>query len=162
MNHAPMRTVLRPALVLAMACTFAAPIAGAQPAQLDAQRVEERFRLPERACRSPFPGDEFARTELFFGLSRPGAVITEAEFKNFVDAFVTPSFPDGLTLLSGAGQFRGASGTTISEGAKLLILLYPRRDRDANDKIDKIRDEYKKMFQQESVLRSDDLSCVSF
>lgn len=159
--HHSTGTLLRPAVALAMAFMFAAPFAGAQLAQLDTQRAE-RARSPERACRAPFPGDEFARTELFFGLSRPGGQITEEEFKNFVDAFVTPSFPDGLTLLAGAGQFRDASGATNSEGAKLLILLYPRRDRGANDKIDKIRDEYKRMFQQQSVLRSDDLSCVSF
>ena len=65
-------------------------------------------------------------------------------------------------MLSGVGQFRDASGTTIGEGAKLLILLYPRRDRDADAKIEQIRVDYKRMFQQQSVLRTDDLSCVSF
>ena len=113
-------------------------------------------------CRGLAEADTFARTELFFGLSRPGGIVTDAEFKAFVDTWVTPRFPDGLTLLSGVGQFRDASGTTIAEGAKLLILLYPRRDRDADAKIEQIRVDYKRMFQQQSVLRTDDLSCVSF
>jgi hypothetical protein len=75
---------------------------------------------------------------------------------------VTPRFPDGLTLLTGIGQFRDASGTILVEGSKLLILLYPRRDRDADAKIEQIRSDCKRVFQQQSVLRADDASCVSF
>jgi hypothetical protein len=79
-----------------------------------------------------------------------------------VNSSVTPHFPDGLTWLAGAGQFRDATGTIISEGSKLLILLYPARTRDANDLIEAIRFDYKTLFQQQSVLRADDRSCVSF
>jgi Protein of unknown function (DUF3574) len=105
--------------------------------------------------------DLFVRTELFFGLSRPGGVVTEAEFQTFVDVRVTPRFPDGLTLLSGIGQFRVPSGTILVEGSKLLILLRPPNDPQAERSIEQIRDDYKRQFQQQSVLRADDLSCVS-
>jgi Protein of unknown function (DUF3574) len=117
-----------------------------------------------RAVRCAAPGAQtFARTELFFGLSKPGGVVTEEEFKNFVDLSVTPRFPDGLTLLSGVGQFRDSSGTTIVEGSKVLILLYPARGSgDANRAIEQIRADYKTRFEQQSVLRADDVSCVSF
>jgi Protein of unknown function (DUF3574) len=114
-----------------------------------------------RQCRN-VGAETVARTELFFGLSRPGGVISDEDFKNFLDVRVTPRFPDGLTLLSGSGQFRNASGVTIVEGSKLLILLYPARDASANAKIEQIRSDYKAQFQQESVLRVDELSCVSF
>jgi hypothetical protein len=120
----------------------------------------EHWRDPR--CRGPVDASTFARTELFFGLSRPGGVITDDDFKNFVDARVTPRFPDGLTLLSGVGQFRDSSGTTIVEGSKLLVLLYPRSDRGASERIEQIRNDYRWQFQQQSVLRADDLSCVSF
>jgi hypothetical protein len=106
--------------------------------------------------------DAFVRIELFLGLSRPGGVITEEEFKTFVDARVTPRFPDGLTLLTGNGQFRNASGAIIAEGAKLLILLVPIRDARADEKVEAIRSDYRLQFQQESVLRADAASCVSF
>jgi Protein of unknown function (DUF3574) len=119
-------------------------------------------RWPDARCDSRSGAQAFARTELFFGLSRPGGVITEADFKAFVDASVTPRFPDGLTLLSGIGQFRDASGTTIVEGSKLLILLYPRSDAQAGAKVEAIRSDYRHQFQQESVLRTDAPSCVSF
>jgi hypothetical protein len=90
-----------------------------------------------------------------------GPTITEQEFKQFVDTKVTPRFPDGLTILSGAGQFKDASGTIVEEGSKLLILLYPFSIQRSNV-VEAIRRDYKALFQQESVLRIDDLSCVSF
>ena len=106
-------------------------------------------------------GKPLARTELFFGLARPnGSTVSAEEFQRFVDREVTPRFPAGLTLLGGNGQFRDASGTTIKENAKLLILLYPY-DRSNSGKIESIRMAYTKAFQQESVLRVDGNSCVS-
>lgn len=104
----------------------------------------------------------FARTELFFGLSRTGGPdVSEAEFQIFVDTKVTPRFPDGLTLLSGKGQFRSAAGSIVQEGSKLLILLYPFSAQ-SSEVIELIRNDYKVMFQQESVLRVDEPTCVSF
>lgn len=128
----------------------------------DLRRMVEELRLREERCRRPLTGEAFARTELFFGLSRPDGVISEEEFQGFVNQYVTPRFPEGLTLLAGAGQFRDSTGTTISEGSKLLILLYPARMRNANELIETIRSEYKTKFEQQSVLRADDRSCVSF
>jgi hypothetical protein len=113
-------------------------------------------------CNNQLNGTLFARAELFFGLSKSdGSVITEAEFQNFVDTEVTPRFPDGLTLLNGTGQFRTTSGNIIKEGSKLLILLYPYSP-DSSTAIEEIREAYKTGFQQQSVLRVDDPSCVSF
>ena len=65
----------------------------------------------------------FARTELYFGTARPGGVITEAEFHDFVDRHVTPRFPQGLTLLKGDGRFP-SEDTVIKEQSFVLILLY--------------------------------------
>ena len=104
----------------------------------------------------------FARTDLFFGRARPGGEVTEAQFKAFVDQQVTPRFPDGLTLLAGVGQFRDASGATRVEGANLLILLYPHGDARADRQIEAIRHDYRQRFEQQSVLRADSMSCVSF
>ena len=97
-----------------------------------------------------------------FGLSRAnGPDITEEEFQSFIDLQVTPRFPEGLTLLSGNGQFQDSTGNIIEEGSKLLILLYPfSKDRSAL--VDEVRAQYKSAFQQESVLRVDEHSCVSF
>ena len=116
----------------------------------------------ERAfCKHVLHGELFARTELFFGLSKPGGVVTEEEFQAFVDGKITPRFPDGLTLLSGKGQFRDSTGFIIQEGTKLLILLYPFNKARSAD-VEQIRTDYKDAFQQQSVLRVDEQSCVSF
>jgi hypothetical protein len=106
----------------------------------------------------------FARTELFFGLGKPdGSEVTEAEFQRFLNREVTPRFPDGLTLLAGRGQFKDSSGTIVKEPARLLILLYPTEKlNSSSQKIEQIRKVYKTVFQQESVLRTDESSCVSF
>lgn len=118
--------------------------------------------VSERAfCKHVLQGELFARTELFFGLSKPGGVVTEIEFQTFIDNEVTPRFPEGLTLLSGIGQFQDQSRAIIREGSKLLILLYPF-SRERSTAIEAIRSAYKKDFQQQSVLRVDEQSCVSF
>jgi Protein of unknown function (DUF3574) len=110
----------------------------------------------------PAGGSAMARTELFFGLSRAnGPAITEAEFSTFVDVKVTPRFPDGLTLLSGLGQFRLSDGTIVEEGSKLLVLLHGGSKPESNN-VEAIRNDYKTQFQQESVLRTDTIQCVSF
>ena len=103
------------------------------------------------------------RTELYFGTGRPdGSVVSDAEFQQFVDLQVTPRFPDGLTLLSGYGQFKNSVGVITKERSLVLILFYPPQMRDASKLIQEIREIYKAMFQQESVLRADSNTFISF
>jgi len=105
--------------------------------------------------------DPFIRTELFFGSARAGGEVTEAEFKQFLDGVVTPCFPDGLTLLTGKGQFRESGGEIVQETSFVLVLLYPLGARDESDtKIEAIRTLYKEHFAQQSVLRVDDPRAV--
>jgi Protein of unknown function (DUF3574) len=107
-------------------------------------------------------GDLFIRTELFFGLGRAnGPNVTEAEFRMFLEDQVTPRFPDGLTVLTGRGQFR-SGGVIEREPSKLVIILYPPDQDNAHTRIERIREEYKMAFQQQSVLRADSTACVSF
>lgn len=104
------------------------------------------------------PGESYKRTELFFGGNRPdGSVITPAEFELFLDKEVTPAFPDGLTWLEAHGQWMGGK-----ENSYQLILLYPYTHRKASREIEEIRTDYKRQFQQQSVLRSDSVERTSF
>jgi Protein of unknown function (DUF3574) len=109
-----------------------------------------------------FPASLFTRTELFFGSLKPdGSMVSEEAFLRFLDAEITPRFPNGLTLLTGLGQFLTAQGIMIQEASRLLILLYPVEERpDKNEQIEQIREKYKQIFQQESVLRAD--RCCEF
>ena len=103
--------------------------------------------------------ESFIRTELFFGRNKPdGTEVSAEEFNDFLNVTITPEFPDGLTVLDGIGQFRDASGNTIREKAKVLILLYPSNTKTRSSrKIERIRTAYKTRFQQQSVLRVDDV-----
>lgn len=104
----------------------------------------------------------WARTELYFGTNKPdGTAIPEADFRGFLDSEITPRFPDGLTLVTGYGQFKNAAGAIVQERSFLLILFYPAAEESSRN-IEEIRERYKRAFRQESVLRVDSGSFVSF
>jgi hypothetical protein len=111
-------------------------------------------------CREP--AGSMARLELLFGADRAGgAPVSEAEWSLFLDREVTPRFPDGLTVLDGAGQWRGGNGGIVRERSRLLVIWYrPTANSEAD--IEAIRAAYRQRFNQESVLRADGVSCVSF
>ena len=112
------------------------------------------------ACRGS--AKAMARLELLFGSARrQGAPISEEEWTAFLDTEVTPRFPDGLTVLSGPGQWRGKDGHVERERSFVLVVWYePSRAADAH--IEAIRTVFKQRFAQESVMRVDGASCVSF
>ena len=109
-------------------------------------------------------GETWNRTELYFGSAKPdGTVVSEKKFLRFVDEEVTPRFPDGLTVLTGNGQFKNSAGVILKERSMVLILLYPIEPQDSSSlKIEEVRKAYKSAFQQESVLRVDSQANVSF
>jgi Protein of unknown function (DUF3574) len=85
-----------------------------------------------------------------------GGGVTEAEFAAFVDADVTPRFPNGVTVLEADSQFRLESGDIVKEKSFLVILLYPVEDIAASSRrIATIQQLYEELFQPESVMRVD-------
>lgn len=114
-------------------------------------------RVPERSGIEISPSEKYIRTELYFGLSKSdGTEVTSEEWKRFVDEEVTPRFPDGLTVVDAAGQFRMSSGEIAHEKSRMLILLYKKKDRqNSGAGIEAIRKAYCKKFDQESVMRVD-------
>jgi hypothetical protein len=142
-------TLLVAALMAPMAFTqdHAALSASAHAAAQDNADRQKRFQA------SPF-----IRTELYFGRNKPdGKEVSRKEFDEFLSGYVTERFPDGLTVLNGKGQFLNSEGDVERERSVVLILLYPVAVRNEKHiKIEEIREEYKKRFQQQSVLRVDD------
>jgi hypothetical protein len=140
-------------LTISVFIAMPAPATAQAEAQLQDQAVIRRPIPPAARAGS----SAFVRTELFFGTAKPDGTVSDREFLAFLDAQITPRFPDGLTLLKGRGQFRGEDNVIIKENSFLLILLYPVEDfRASSRKINVIRELYKAEFQQESVLRVDD------
>jgi hypothetical protein len=99
--------------------------------------------------------DRYWRTELYFGLGKQdGTVASEDEWQRFLAEEVMPRFPEGLTIIDARGQYRNFAGKIVREPSRVLIVLYRKRLRkDAERKIDAICETYKRLFQQESVLR---------
>src|SRR4051794_7928272 len=60
---------------------------------------------------------EFVKTELYFGLSKPGGTVSASEWNKFLDEQVTPSFKDGLTVVDGKGQWLNQAGVVTKEGS---------------------------------------------
>ena len=110
----------------------------------------------------PTDDGTIVKTELFFGLSKPdGSIVSESEWENFVDEYITPRFREGPTIVDAKGRWLTKTGEVIKEKTKIVILLHSDNE-DANASIEYIRDKYKKLFQQESVMRVTTDTDVSF
>uniref|UniRef100_B0T312 Lipoprotein n=1 Tax=Caulobacter sp. (strain K31) TaxID=366602 RepID=B0T312_CAUSK len=100
--------------------------------------------------------------QLFFGRNIGDRLgVSEADFQRFVDEELTPRFPDGLTVLDAAGQWRGASGVIGRELSKVVILVLPGRTGDEGE-LDAVRGAYRARFSQEAVLMTVQPTCLGF
>ena len=109
------------------------------------------------------PGATAGETaQLFFGRNVTGAHgVSDADWRAFVDAEITPRFPDGLTVLDAAGQWRGASGAVEREASKVVVLVLSGA-ADEQSRLDAVRAAYKARFKQEAVLLVRQKACVAF
>lgn len=145
---------MKPASLLAVAIFSVGLVFGAGYVQL------ATGSSARAACRGE--AKSMARLELLFGTQRrDGASISEQDWTSFLDAEVTPRFPSGLTVLSGPGQWRSGDGVIAKERAMMLVIWHAPGARSDSD-IEKIRAAYKARFDQDSVMRVDSVSCVSF
>ena len=106
--------------------------------------------------------------ELYFGRNfgfgqhagdRPD--VSDADWRTFLDEEVTPRFPDGLTVMDAAGQWRGESGAIDREASKVLVIVLPGRPDD-RPRLDAVREAYKRRFRQEAVMLVERRACVAF
>jgi hypothetical protein len=147
--------VVKTATVLALAALVIGIALGTEYTRLAAGSG-----APAPSCRGS--ARAMARLEMLFGTSRPqGPPVSDDEWSGFLDSEVTPRFPEGLTVLRGPGQWRDGAGRLAKEQSNMLIIWHePTLRTDAD--IEAIRSAYKERFEQESVLRIDSVSCVSF
>jgi hypothetical protein len=101
---------------------------------------------------------EFVETELIFGLCKnelcasENDFVSEKEWADFLDDYITANFPNGLTVLDSTGQWRNKSGKVIKEKSKIVILVYPDSKK-SEESIEQIRKNYKTLFHQESIIK---------
>ncbi|WP_296252667.1 DUF3574 domain-containing protein [uncultured Stenotrophomonas sp.] len=155
-----LHAVLLPLLLAVAASAHAAPPA-AEPAP--------SAQLHGDAAR-PAEAGGWVRSELYFGVGEetgPSAreqtdVISDAQWRAFLDKEVTPRFPDGLTVFDAYGQwlFRGAPEPNRLR-TKVLVILHEDSPQRRND-IEAIRLAWKQATRHQSVLWSRQPVEVSF
>jgi Protein of unknown function (DUF3574) len=134
-------TVLAAVLLALSACTPPAPQTAAP------------------ACTAPLK--PALQVDLYFGLATKGREIGGAEWAAFLEKEVTPRFPDGLSVVDVAGQYRNPSGAITREPSKLLVVVV--LDAPGHmPKVQAIVDAYKRQFNQLSVLHVERAICAAF
>ncbi|MEM9538108.1 MAG: DUF3574 domain-containing protein [Cyanobacteria bacterium P01_E01_bin.42] len=102
-------------------------------------------------------GEIWIREELYFGRGLPdGSMVSEEQWREFVETKIAPHFPDGFSVLDVSGYY-----LQNREETKLLIILHPN-SLEAERSLIEIINNYKEEFQQESVLRVRDRVRVQF
>jgi len=110
------------------------------------------------------PGQQaMLSAELLFGRKIGDRVgVSEASFRQFVDAEVTIRFPDGLTVLDASGQYRDRQhGRLIREPSKLMLITTPDEPH-SREKLAAVAEAYKRRFSQQSVGLILKPACASF
>jgi len=104
---------------------------------------------------------EMTQGVLYFGRDiAGGGSVGDADWRSFLDAEVTPRFPDGLTVEDVSGQWKGSGGIVREKSKQITIVLPGRADDQA--KLAAIREAYKSRFKQDSVLILESQVCGSF
>lgn len=113
------------------------------------------------------PGAAWVRTELYFSLGEwtETSLTTEPESRwmDFLDREVTPRFPEGLSVVDVYGQWRGTeAGVAVRRERSRLLVIVHADDPETSAKIDAIRDAWKKLTGEKSVLRVSQPAQVGF
>jgi hypothetical protein len=136
------------------------------PVRMTAFAVAAAFALMGCAGVAPqacAPGlMRMTQAELFFGREMAGrAMVSEEEWRRFLDDEVTPRFSDGFSVADIYGQYRNRGGAIAREQSKQLLVLTAGGSAD-EAKLDAIRDAYRRRFNQESVLLVESPVCAAF
>jgi hypothetical protein len=102
------------------------------------------------ACEAP--QRPMQQIELMFGRNVAGRVrVGEAAWWRFLAREITPRFPDGLTVLAAAGQWRDPGGRGAVREASKMVIIVTADDAAARERIATIVAAYKQQFRQRSV-----------
>jgi hypothetical protein len=116
-------------------------------------RAAEPSRCPD--------GDARLVTILFFGLStEDGRGVSDQAWQSFLADVITPRFSEGLTVFAAQGQYADRGGVVAEQTQVVLRIRDGSPTADAD--IAAIIAEYKRSFQQRSVLRVEFPACASF
>jgi hypothetical protein len=102
------------------------------------------------ACNAP--QRPMQQIELMFGRSIAGHLrVGEAAWSRFLAREITPRFPDGLTVLDAAGQWRDPVGGRLVREPGKMVIIVTADEAPARERIAAIVAAYKQRFRQRSV-----------
>lgn len=95
-------------------------------------------------------------THLYFGQSIPnGGSVTETEWNQFKENYISKVFREGSTVINVTGNWYDPEARKlITEPTYQVIYFYKKSDA-VSRQIDSLRNWYKTLFKQQSVLRVD-------
>ena len=102
-------------------------------------------------------------TDLYFGQSRPdGSLITETEWNNFKNSHILRIYKEGSTTISAKGSWLDPETHKLISEPTYVVSYLHKRSSQISKQIDSLRNLYKNMFQQQSILRVDRKVQASF
>jgi hypothetical protein len=105
---------------------------------------------PAVACNAP--QRPMQQIELMFGRNVGGHLrVGEAAWSRFLAQEITPHFPDGVTVLDAAGQWRDPAGGRVVREPSKMVIIVTADDAPVRDRITAIVAVYKQRFRQRSV-----------
>ncbi|HKY94288.1 MAG TPA: DUF3574 domain-containing protein [Kiloniellales bacterium] len=112
------------------------------------------------AC--PAGTDPWQRLEIVFGRDmQGGGRVSDKAWRSYVQQVLSPAFPDGLSVVEAEGRWVSPTGQAYVEDS-FVVLIYQPADASPSERIDAVVADYKKRFQQESVLVSANPACLAF
>jgi Protein of unknown function (DUF3574) len=103
------------------------------------------------------------QTELYFGLSQNnGNIIADSVWNNFMQKEVTKVFSTGFTVIHSEGKWVDERYRQIHSEPSRIISSVGTMTPVLSLQIDSLREKYKSLFLQESVLRIDKKASINF
>ena len=95
-------------------------------------------------------------TNLYFGQSKPdGGMVTEAQWNDFKEKYISKVFKDGYSVFSLTGNWYDTAARKMITEPSYMVTCGYRSSRELSIRIDSICYWYKTIFMQQAVLRVD-------
>lgn len=100
----------------------------------------------------PLSCTERVHDRLFFGLGTAAGTVSGGDWARFLAEVVTPRFPNGLTVVSAHGQWRGAGETDVTIEPSRVVEIAHDGGPVASRQLGEVISIYKRRHQQRSVM----------
>jgi len=102
-------------------------------------------------------------TSLYFGQSKPGGgMVSATEWERFREDYVRKVFKEGSTVINVSGNWYDTAARKLITEPTFVVVYYYKNSPAVSKQIDSLRQWYKDLFQQQSVLRVDKKVAASF